>query len=389
MASIMPELAPQTPRGVGKASVEVAGVMPEASFDTELGLIEEASVQRSTESRDFAQVGQILRKMLPLEMQSEEGVAQPPSIDGELVIGNPAGEGSRPDVSLQLAASEIIVQARGLPTEGADSTPKNVVATPLESLSSNEISRTTSTSNVVESASAAKTSFETKLPEGAQIAAQSSGQMVENKFDRRPAVAQPETIALRSATQNPLDTSSIKPPESKSQITAEVQPDVDSFGQGISDKTQVQRSLQTTMPMAQPNPGQPQTAEAKVVLQISSAISNTSKNTVEIRLDPPELGRVIISITQTDSGLSATVTSEKAETSDLLRRHAELLSRELAKSGFSEASLEFSHRDQQQNQPTFEEDKAQHSSVSPEHAEVASTIEMALQSQSGSLDIRL
>ncbi len=389
MALIMPEIAPQTPSGVAKISVEAADTIPEASFDAELDLTEELSAQRPTESPDFAHMGQILRKMLPLEVQTEEGVAQPLSIVVDLAVENPAVEVDGPDVPQQLVASEIMVRTRVLPTEEAGSAPKTVVAIPLESPSNNKISHLTSTLNVVENTSAAETPLETKLPEVAQVAAQSSGQMVEKKFDSKPVVAQSETIAPRSAAQAPPDITSIKPPESKLQIAAEVRPDVDNFGLGISDKPQVQRPLQTTMPVAQPNPGQPQTAEAKIALQISTAISNTSKDTVEIRLDPPELGRVIISITQSESGLSATVTSEKAEISDLLRRHAELLSRELAKSGFSDASLEFSHHDHQQNRPTFEEGKARPSSVSPEHAEVASTIGAALQSQSGSLDIRL
>lgn len=389
MALIMPEIAQQTPSGVAKISVEVTDVVAEASFDTELDLTEGLSAQRPAESPDFAPLGQILRKMLPLEVQPEKGVAQPPSIDVGFAAENPAVEVDRPDVPQQLVASEIVVRARILPPERADDAPPNVMAIPLGSPSNNKISHSTSTPNVVENASAAKTLLETKLPGSTQVAVQPSGQMVEKKFDSKPATAQSETIAPRSAAQASPDIASIKPPESKLQITAEVRSDVDTFGLGISDKPQVQRSLQTAMPVAQPNPGQPQTAEAKIALQISTAISNTSKDTVEIRLDPPELGRVIISITQSDSGLSATVTSEKAEVSDLLRRHAELLSRELAKSGFSEVSLEFSHRDHQQDRPTFEGDKAQPSSVSPEHAEVASAIEMTLQSQSGSLDIRL
>lgn len=389
MAPIMPEITPTTPSGVAKISVEVADVMVEASFDAELGLTEEIFTQRPTESHDFAQVGQILRKILPQEMQAEEVVAQAPSIDVEPPVEKPAVEVSKPDVPQRLDASEIMVRARILPTEEPDSAPENLVEIPFAPPVNSEISRPPSTPNVVENALMSKPAFEIDLPESTQGAVQSSSRMVESKLDSKPEVPQSGTITPRPTTQAPLDIASIKPPESKPQITVEMQPDVDDFGLSIVDKQQAQRSLQTTMPVAQPNPAQPQTAEAKVVLQISSAISNTSKDTVEIRLDPPELGRVIISITQSDSGLSATVTSEKAEISDLLRRHADLLSRELAKSGFSEATLEFSHRDQQQERPTFEGEKARFSSAVPAHTEAASTIERALQSQSGSLDIRL
>ena len=213
--------------------------------------------------------------------------------------------------------------------------------------------------------------------------------MPESKFDSKPPLAQPETITQRPAAEVSRDIASTKPSETKLQFSGELQTDVGNFGLVISDKLQTQRPLQSIISATQPNPVQPQTAEAKVVLQISTVISNTSKGTVEIRLDPPELGRVIISITQSDSGLSATIISEKPEISDLLRRHAELLSRELSKSGFSETSLEFSHRDQQQERSAFEDGKVRFPQFSPEHVEETSAREIILQSQSGSLDIRL
>lgn len=80
--------------------------------------------------------------------------------------------------------------------------------------------------------------------------------------------------------------------------------------------------------------------------QISSAISNISQDKIELRLDPPELGRVIITISQTESGMTAHVSAEKTDIAEFLRRNAEILERELTKSGLEGFSLEFSQHDE-------------------------------------------
>ncbi|MFT3973405.1 MAG: flagellar hook-length control protein FliK [Amaricoccus sp.] len=64
---------------------------------------------------------------------------------------------------------------------------------------------------------------------------------------------------------------------------------------------------------------------------------------IELRLDPPELGRVEIHLTPTEKGgVHATVVAERADTHDLLRRHGEVLARELGNAGYSGVSLSFS-----------------------------------------------
>lgn len=68
-----------------------------------------------------------------------------------------------------------------------------------------------------------------------------------------------------------------------------------------------------------------------------------SSRKLQLRLDPPELGRVEIHITPTEKGIvHAVVVAERAETHDLLRRHGELLARELGNAGYSDVSLSFS-----------------------------------------------
>lgn len=75
--------------------------------------------------------------------------------------------------------------------------------------------------------------------------------------------------------------------------------------------------------------------------QLAVAVSASDDSRVEIRLDPPELGRVHIHLTTTDGGVQATVTAQRPETQDFLRRHADTLAEELAAAGYGDVSLDF------------------------------------------------
>ena len=75
--------------------------------------------------------------------------------------------------------------------------------------------------------------------------------------------------------------------------------------------------------------------------QVAVAIGRASDDRVEIRLDPPELGRVQIHLTRHDGGIQAVVIADRPETQDLLRRHAEVLVRELGQAGYDSVSLDF------------------------------------------------
>lgn len=67
-------------------------------------------------------------------------------------------------------------------------------------------------------------------------------------------------------------------------------------------------------------------------------------NRVEVRLDPPELGRVQIDIRFDDGTAAASVSADRPETLELLRRHADALQRELTNAGFTGANVGFSDR---------------------------------------------
>ena len=94
--------------------------------------------------------------------------------------------------------------------------------------------------------------------------------------------------------------------------------------------------MRRTEPTASQAP-QPQA----VIGQVAVAISKASDRKVEIRLDPPELGRVQIHLTPIDGGVQAVVMAQRPETQDLLRRHAEMLAHELGAAGYGNVSLDF------------------------------------------------
>lgn len=61
----------------------------------------------------------------------------------------------------------------------------------------------------------------------------------------------------------------------------------------------------------------------------------------EISLDPPELGRVRMIVTEVAGGLALTVTAERQETLDLFRKNAQMLAQEFAREGFADTNFAF------------------------------------------------
>ncbi|RMF38690.1 MAG: hypothetical protein D6754_06920, partial [Alphaproteobacteria bacterium] len=99
-------------------------------------------------------------------------------------------------------------------------------------------------------------------------------------------------------------------------------------------------------PGAEAAPHAPRTPPAPpdaqhIARQIGAAIDRAADGRVELRLDPPELGRVRLSLSGGEHHVSALITAERPETLDLMRRHADLLQRELQAAGYSGAELRF------------------------------------------------
>jgi flagellar hook-length control protein FliK len=128
----------------------------------------------------------------------------------------------------------------------------------------------------------------------------------------------------------------------------------------ITSTTTVQGGAATTQ--AVPTQGNP-TANAVPVMGLAAEIASRAfegKRRFEIRLDPPELGRVDVRLdVSRDGHVTSRLIVERSETLDLLRRDAPNLERALESAGLrtNDSGLQFSLRDQSGNgyQPRFEE----------------------------------
>jgi len=132
----------------------------------------------------------------------------------------------------------------------------------------------------------------------------------------------------------------------------------------------------------------------QVAGQIVSTISRAEGDRIELRLDPPELGRVLIQLHMREGEMSAIVTTERADTAELMRRHADILARELARAGLAGAELSFRSQAEQQNHQHAEQDSRNRGPMEATGPAGSPAQQMALAvarglTADGSLDIRL
>ncbi|MCF6305807.1 MAG: flagellar hook-length control protein FliK [Rhodobacteraceae bacterium] len=99
-------------------------------------------------------------------------------------------------------------------------------------------------------------------------------------------------------------------------------------------------AVSSTAPAAQGDAASLNVAKT-ISQQILVQISKTADPRIEIRLDPPELGRVVVNMVTTDSGVYATVSAERPEIIELMRRNADILAAAFEKAGFGQADLHF------------------------------------------------
>ena len=79
--------------------------------------------------------------------------------------------------------------------------------------------------------------------------------------------------------------------------------------------------------------------------QIADVIVAQRDGTTEITLNPHELGRVKVTISGDSSDLQVGLIVERPETLDLVRRHADLLVRELRDNGVAQSRIDFTAQD--------------------------------------------
>lgn len=78
-----------------------------------------------------------------------------------------------------------------------------------------------------------------------------------------------------------------------------------------------------------------------VAAQMASDFPNLPGKPVEIALNPEELGRVRMVLSTSDGGVAVSITTERPETLDLMRRHADQLSAELRRMGYESIGFDF------------------------------------------------
>ena len=79
----------------------------------------------------------------------------------------------------------------------------------------------------------------------------------------------------------------------------------------------------------------------QIATQIANAMPQAGASQVEISLNPQELGRVRISLSAQDTGLSVAIMADRGETLDLMRRHIDQLAQEFRDLGYGDVSFSF------------------------------------------------
>jgi hypothetical protein len=70
-------------------------------------------------------------------------------------------------------------------------------------------------------------------------------------------------------------------------------------------------------------------------------VGSRSENAVALLLSPEELGRVAMTLSTHDDGISVALVVDRPETLDLMRRHIDLLTRDLRELGFARVDISF------------------------------------------------
>jgi hypothetical protein len=84
--------------------------------------------------------------------------------------------------------------------------------------------------------------------------------------------------------------------------------------------------------------------------QMAEALVRNSDDGVELSLNPKELGKVRMTMTPVEHGMTVSLNFERTETMDLMRRHIDMLAGELKRLGYSSLTFDF----QQQGNPQQE-----------------------------------
>lgn len=134
-------------------------------------------------------------------------------------------------------------------------------------------------------------------------------------------------------------------------------------------------------------------ATAQVIAQqISAALNNSSTGKdgpLELALDPPELGRVRMLMTEIAGVMTLTIQAERPETADLMRRHLDLLAQEFAQAGLDAPSVHISQEGADQREQTQPETASEEGPSQAASSDADAPPRPSQLSASGGLDLRL
>ncbi|MEL6479470.1 MAG: flagellar hook-length control protein FliK, partial [Pseudomonadota bacterium] len=165
----------------------------------------------------------------------------------------------------------------------------------------------------------------------------------------RPSGERPEapTTTLRPETFRPVG--QVEAPKAATIVSGDQQTtllDLSALGEAAAEGSQSSgtdraRAGAPVLVTLSPSSPPPQHA-ATISSHLVGAMSRNGTDRIEIRLDPPELGRVSMTMTITEQAVSALVSAERPEIADLMRRHADQLQRDLSAAGYGDVDLQFS-----------------------------------------------
>ena len=87
------------------------------------------------------------------------------------------------------------------------------------------------------------------------------------------------------------------------------------------------------------------TTARSVAAQISEAMTKAAERSIDVILNPAELGRVRITLSPSDAGMVVNVAAERAETLDMMRRHSDILGQEFTDLGYGGTDFTFARDD--------------------------------------------
>jgi flagellar hook-length control protein FliK len=225
--------------------------------------------------------------------------------------------------------------------------------------------------------------------------ADTSGEAVETQpaETKAPSSAKADVKADAAPTETPKQAKPIQPQPVSTEVTDKPAPQADitaaSDDATIPAKSGIDPSTQTAQ-IATPAPAHAATTQAAtphavpvsaaqpvpvnaVAVEIA-AQARAGNSRFEIRLDPPELGRIDVRLdVDRDGNVTSRLVIERTDTYDLLRRDQSTLERALQQAGLktSDNALEFSLRDQGFAQHRDDNDQPRGTSAMISEAEIA------------------